>query len=42
MSQPLPTGGFRWVNVEPEEVMELPTRKYRGHLMEVDVLYPKQ
>ena len=27
MSQPLPTGGFRLVNVEPEEVKELSTRK---------------
>ena len=42
MSQPLPTGGFRWVNVEPEEVKELSTRKDRGYLMEVDVLYPRE
>ena len=42
MSQPLPTGGFRWVNVEPEEVKELSTRKDWGYLMEVDVLYPKE
>ena len=26
MSQPLPTGGFRWVNIEPNEISELSTR----------------
>ena len=27
MSQPLPTGGFKWVDVEPEEVKELSVRE---------------
>ena len=42
MSQPLPTGGFKWVDVEPEEVKELSVRKDREYLMEVDVLYPRE
>ena len=42
MSQPLPTGGFKWVDVEPEEVKELSVREDRGYLMEVDVLYTKE
>ena len=42
MSQPLPTGGFKWVDVEPEEVKELSVREDRGYLMEVNVLYPKE
>ena len=25
MSQPLPAGGFRWVDVEPNEISELAT-----------------
>ena len=36
MSQPLPTGGFRWVN--PKEVSS--TRTDKGYLLEVDVSYP--
>ena len=27
MSQPLPTGGFKWIDVEPEEVKELSVRE---------------
>ena len=42
MSQPLPTGGFKWVDIEPEEVKELLVREDGGHLMEVVVLYPKE
>ena len=26
MSQPLPTGGFRWVNIEPNKISELATQ----------------
>ena len=33
MSQPLPTGGFKWVDVEPKEVKELSVREDRGYLM---------
>ena len=27
MSQPLPTGGFKWVDIEPEKVKELSVRE---------------
>ena len=32
MSQPLPTGGFRWVDVSPDEIDELANHKDRGYL----------
>ena len=41
MSQPLPTGGFRWVDVNPNEISELATRTDKGYTLEVDVSYPK-
>ena len=40
MSQPLPTGGFKWVDVN--EISELATRTDKGYLLEVDVCYPKE
>ena len=42
MSQPLPTGGFKWVNVNPNEISELATRTDKGYLLEVDVSYSKE
>ena len=42
MSQPLPTRGFRWVDVKPEEVKELSTREDQGYLIEVDICYPSK
>ena len=30
MSQPLPTGGFKWADVNPNEISELATRNYKG------------
>ena len=42
MSQPLPTGGFKWVDIIPEEVKELSNKEDRGCLLEVDVLYPRE
>ena len=42
MSQPLPTGGFKWVDVNPNEISELATRTDRGYILEVDVSYPKE
>ena len=39
MSQPLPTGGFRWADVLPEQVPDL-SKSYKGYLPEVDVKYP--
>ena len=41
MSQPLPTGGFRWVNVELNEIDELARRTGKGYLLEIDVSYPR-
>ena len=39
MSQPLPAGGFKWVDVNPNE---LATRTDKGYVLEVDVSYPKE
>ena len=41
MSQLLPTGGFRWVSIEPNEVVELASRTNQGYLLEVDVSCPR-
>ena len=42
MSQPLPTGGFRWVDVNPNEISELTAHTDKGYLLEVDVRYPTE
>ena len=42
MSQALPTGGFRWADVHPDEISELVNRSDRGYLLEVDVAYPRE
>ena len=42
MSQPLPMGGFKWVDVNPNEISELTIRTDKGYLLEVDVSYPKE
>ena len=42
MSQPLPAGGFKWVDVNPNKISELATRIDKGYLLEVDVSYPKE
>ena len=41
MSQSLPTGGFRWVSIEPNEVSDLARCTDKGYLLEVDVSYPR-
>ena len=41
MSQPLLTGGFRWVSINSNEMYELSAREDKGYLLEVDVSYPK-
>ena len=41
MSQPLPTGGFKWVDVNHNEISELATRTDKGYILEVNVSYPK-
>ena len=40
--KPLPTGGFKWVDVNHNEISELATRIDKGYLVEVDVSYPKE
>ena len=42
MSQPLPAGGFKWVDVNSNEISELATRTDKGYLLEVNVSYPKE
>ena len=42
MPQPLPTGGFKWTNVNPNQISELATQTDKGYLLEVDVSYPKE
>ena len=42
MSQPLPTKGFRWVDVNLNEISELSAREDKGYLLEVDVSYPQE
>ena len=41
MSQPLPTGRFRWVSIKSNEIEELAARSDKGYLLEVDVKYLK-
>ena len=40
MSEPLPTGGFNWVQFTPDEISRLASGN-KGCLLEVDVKYPK-
>ena len=42
MLQPLPTRGFRWADVHPDEINELSHLEDRGYLLEVDVAYPRK
>ena len=42
MSQPLPTGDFKWVEVKPGEISKLAKLENKGYLLEVDVKYPKE
>ena len=42
MSQPLPAGGFHWVDIKPDKISKLAKRKSKGYLLEVDICYPKE
>ena len=42
MSQLLPTGRFRWVDLKPNEICKLAKREDKGYLLEVDVSYPRK
>ena len=39
---PLPTGGFRWADIHPDEISELVNRSNNGYLLEADVAYPRE
>ena len=41
MSQPLPTEGFHWADVHPDEINELSHLQDCGYLLEVDIAYPR-
>ena len=42
MSQPFPAGGFRWVDVKPNEISKLAKLKDKDYLLEVNVHYPRE
>ena len=42
MSQPLPTGGFKWVEVKPDKIEKLAKCKSKGYTLEVNVRYPME
>ena len=42
MSQPLPTGGFKWVSIKPSKISQLAKCKSKGYLLQVDVKYPRK
>ena len=42
MSQPLPTSGFKWVDVKPDKIEKLAKRKSKGYILEVDICYPRE
>ena len=42
MFQPLPVGGFHWVEVKPGEISRLAKIRSRGYLLEVNIRYPKE
>ena len=42
MSQPLPTGGFHWVDIKPDKISKLAKCKSKGYLLEVDIRYPTE
>ena len=46
MSQPLPTGGFKWINdvsrFTPDEISRLVKHGSKGYLLEVNVKYPEE
>ena len=42
MSQPLPTGGFKWVDIKPDTIRKLAKRKSKGYILEVDIRYPRK
>ena len=42
MSQPLPTGGFKWLDIKPNDVGKLTNSSEKGYILEGDVRYPTE
>ena len=42
MSQSFPTGRFRWISIQPNDISRLTKVKYIDYLLEVDVKYPEE
>ena len=42
MSQPLPTGGFKCVDVKPNKISKLANSSEKGYLLKVDVRYLRE
>ena len=42
MSQLLPTRGFKWVDIKPDDVGKLMNAKDKGYILEVDIRYPRE
>ena len=42
MAQPLPTGRFKWVDIDPNQICKLAKHKDKGYVLEVDVSYTKE
>ena len=42
MSQPLPTGGFKWISNDNVDVREISDGSSKGYILEVDILYPEK
>ena len=42
MSQPLPTRGFCWVDVKPDEINKLVNSSEKGYILEAGVCYPRE
>ena len=42
MSQPLPTRGFHWDDIKPDDIRVLANSREKRYLQEVDVCYPRE
>ena len=42
MSQPLPTRGFKWVDIKPDDVCKLANAKDAGYILDVDIRCPRE
>ena len=42
MIQYLPYGGFKWIDIEMFDLNNVTSDSETGHILEVDLLYPKE